>query len=459
MSRSFQMSAEVERGVPDTIPGEVWRVCIRTRDVGMIIWQVANVMNHMPEGNHKGAMDAISLLLCAWNRHPSMEEACKWGCSCRCRRSRQQLCSRLGRWQAPCTWDRLPRQQTKDGRLRLCNISRRWTWSQLDVRSHCEQAQPATHRQRAHSKSNTQEEAERKRQRKRQSGAPTPGAGGGIVRHSWWECSLASLPFCPGSSSIPRRGSRLSLPGVSMPSEQALVLPWLSTASMRRRPTGVHLAIFSRLRALLTACDRPESRAPSDASRQIWTWIHCKIDWAGAFCCERRGFQPRPLCYMCWRQTFTYWRLSKDQGRAQVWAPWEVFSCQAIQSAWCWKAEALRKGGMANGRVPQRHSLAPFSWTTCFEARSKGFMAWAPLESLLMRTRNWWSFGMPEAYSLCCHLGLKTAWLAGSSTRTKMKPPIDKSRTNAGSIGDQVGCRGLQVPLSGRSSWSWVCAL
>lgn len=61
-------------GHPDTIPGEVWRVCIRTRDVGMIIWQVANVMNHMPEGNHKGAMDAISLLLCAWNRHPLMRK-------------------------------------------------------------------------------------------------------------------------------------------------------------------------------------------------------------------------------------------------------------------------------------------------------------------------------------------------------------------------------------------------
>ena len=146
-------------GHPDTIPGEVWRVCIRTRDVGMIIWQVANVMNHMPEGNHKGAMDAINLLLCAWNRHPSMEEACKWGCSCRCRRSRQQLCSRLGRWQAPCTWDGLPRQQIKDGRLRLCNISRRWTWSQLDVRSPGEQASP---QQKQHPRRSRKEAAKEK---------------------------------------------------------------------------------------------------------------------------------------------------------------------------------------------------------------------------------------------------------------------------------------------------------
>ena len=30
---------------------------------------------------------------------------------------------------------------------------------------------------------------------------------------------------------------------------------------------------------------------------------------------------------------------------------------------------------------------------------------------------------------------------AESSTRTKMKPPIDKSGTSAGSMGDQVGCR------------------
>ena len=56
---------------------------------------------------------------------------------------------------------------------------------------------------------------------------------------------------------------------------------------------------------------------------------------------------------------------------------------------------------------------------------------------------------MPEAYSLCCHLGLKTAWLAESSMRTKMKPPIDKSGTSAGSMGGQVGCRSFKSLFQG----------
>ena len=38
---------------------------------------------------------------------------------------------------------------------------------------------------------------------------------------------------------------------------------------------------------------------------------------------------------------------------------------------------------------------------------------------------------------------------AESSTRTKMKPPIDKSGTSAGSMGDQVGCRGFKSLFQG----------
>lgn len=33
--------------------------------------------------------------------------------------------------------------------------------------------------------------------------------------------------------------------------------------------------------------------------------------------------------------------------------------------------------------------------------------------------------------------------------RTKMKPPIDKSGTSAGSMGDQVGCRGFKSLFQG----------
>lgn len=62
MNAEVELSALRDRGVTPTQYLERYGGYGRTRDVGMIIWQVANVMNHMQEGNHKAAMDAISLL-------------------------------------------------------------------------------------------------------------------------------------------------------------------------------------------------------------------------------------------------------------------------------------------------------------------------------------------------------------------------------------------------------------
>eukprot|EP00435_Cladocopium_sp_Y103_P025220 s568_g6.t1 len=61
-SAEVEMSSLRERGVTATQYLERHGGYGRTRDVGMIIWQIAMVMNYMQEENHQAAKDALSLL-------------------------------------------------------------------------------------------------------------------------------------------------------------------------------------------------------------------------------------------------------------------------------------------------------------------------------------------------------------------------------------------------------------
>ena len=58
----IDMSALRDRGVTATQYLERYGGFGKTKDVGMIIWQVALVMNHLQEENYQAAKDALSVL-------------------------------------------------------------------------------------------------------------------------------------------------------------------------------------------------------------------------------------------------------------------------------------------------------------------------------------------------------------------------------------------------------------
>eukprot|EP00435_Cladocopium_sp_Y103_P016191 s1218_g4.t1 len=283
LSAEVEMSALRDRGITPTQYLERFGGFGRTKDLGMIAWQVALAMNHMQEENFLAAKDAISLLFVC------LEQAAMDGGSL-------QVGLLLSLTEDPpqtlfsnrsLAMGTLPRPFAPTANQRWVTTALQYL-KEMDVIStrRAEVTHPKGQggdQSGGTAASNANQPSTKKKPKSKGGGKSKANQAGNQTTEEEQTFHIAPTGSCPDSAVFPIPAPRLGLfSGQDVPKLAAkkwkrpcrhrilhvivMALNYIhsgmqhvSVTLLARKPNHVHLAIYRRIGSLLTACDRPDS--------------------------------------------------------------------------------------------------------------------------------------------------------------------------------------------------------